>query len=114
MKISDIAKHYNISSAALRYYEKIGLMPCIYRKNGVREYGYEGCRQLETILLLKKMNMPLSYIKEYIWSAKTESDVKSKRKSLLIRYKNELDMRISELQAGSERLNKLITTLEST
>lgn len=58
--------------------------------------------------------MPLSYIKEYIWSAQTESDVKSKRKSLLIRYKNELDIRISELQAGSESLNKLITTLENT
>ncbi len=54
MKISDISKKYNVSSATLRYYESIGLIHCIERdRTGIREYGYNDCIELESVLFLK-------------------------------------------------------------
>ena len=106
MKISDRSKKYNVSSATLRYYESIGLIHCIERdRTGIREYGYNDCIELESVLFLKNMNMPLKDIKEYMTLKHQGDDAKIERKNLLIRYKNKLDMQINELQSS---LNSLI------
>ncbi|HPC76849.1 MAG TPA: MerR family DNA-binding transcriptional regulator, partial [bacterium] len=45
MTISEVSKKYEISPDTLRYYERIGLIPKIYRNgNGIREYTEEDCR----------------------------------------------------------------------
>lgn len=41
MNISQIAENFALTPATLRYYEKIGLIPDIQRKNGVRNYSDE-------------------------------------------------------------------------
>lgn len=113
MRISDVSKKYNISSAALRYYEQIGLMPHADRsQTGIREYGQKDCAELEFILRLKNMNMPLKDIKEYLTLNRQTEDAQTKRKALLIRYKDKLNMQISTLQSSLESLNYLISEFD--
>ena len=39
MTITEVSKKYDLSADTLRYYERIGLIPSVHRKeNGIRDY----------------------------------------------------------------------------
>ena len=60
MKISEVSEKYNLPAATLRYYEKIGLLENIEKKNGIRNYQD---KDLETIHFIQKEEL-LKEIKE--------------------------------------------------
>lgn len=43
MTIAEVSEKYDIPAATLRYYEKIGLLPRVGKKNGIRDYSEEDC-----------------------------------------------------------------------
>ena len=72
--IGQVTKMYNISHDTLRYYDKIDLLkPSIKKENGYRYYTIREIELLEIILLAKKLEIPIKYIKEII--EKEDEDV---------------------------------------
>jgi len=65
--IGEMAKIHNISTQTLRYYDSIGLLKPRHKdeENGYRYYDIEQFAQLDSILFLKKLGMPLKDIKKY-------------------------------------------------
>ncbi|SFB58210.1 DNA-binding transcriptional regulator, MerR family [Cohnella sp. OV330] len=64
--IKAIAIMTGLTEDALRYYEKIGLLPRAKRReNGRRMYRKEDTQLMELIICLKKMGVPLKDIKEF-------------------------------------------------
>ena len=64
--IKEISRMTGLTEDALRYYEKIGLLPRARRReNGRRMYYKEDTQLMELIICLKKMGVPLKDIKEF-------------------------------------------------
>ena len=63
--ISEIAEMMNVAPSTIRYYDKIGLLPNIKRKNGIRVFEDEDFEWLRVLNCLKNTNMPPAVIKEY-------------------------------------------------
>lgn len=48
MKIMEVSEKYNIPTATLRYYERIGIIPPVNRnKSGIRDYTEQDCAAVE-------------------------------------------------------------------
>ena len=78
--ISEISKLMNINPSTIRYYDKKGLLPNIKRINGIRVFEDKDFEWLRVLNCLKKTNMSLKKIKEYV-------DLTLKRdESLIKRY----------------------------
>ena len=66
-KIGDVSKIYNISTDILRYYEKIGLLiPDSRSSNGYRYYSEKQLWKLSNIRNLRKLEVGLKEITEYL------------------------------------------------
>lgn len=65
--VSEVAKQLNLSIDTIHYYEKIGLISGLSKnKRGYKIYTEKDILSLRFIINLKKTNMPLSVIKQYI------------------------------------------------
>ena len=103
MKISEVSKKYKLSSATLRYYEKIGLLKNIEKKHGIRNYTEEDLNTIHFILYMKKSGFKLEDIIEYMKEDKT------KRLEMLLNQKEEL---LKEIKEKEETLNFLNYKIE--
>jgi len=105
MIISEVSKKYGMTLDALRYYERIGLIPPVPRKpNGIRDYDDYSCGWIEFIHCMRKSGIPVEVLVEYVHLYQQGSKTKEARKELLQEELNRLDDRITNLQATRERL----------
>ncbi|MGL5642979.1 MAG: MerR family transcriptional regulator, partial [Paraclostridium sp.] len=67
-KVGEIAELFDINKKTLRYYDEIDLFKPSYidEKNNYRYYGINQFDQLNTIIYLKELGMPLSKIKAHL------------------------------------------------
>lgn len=93
--IKDLVIEHSITSRTLRYYEEVGLI-CSTKKNNIRYFDKVNIDKIELILILRKINLPLSDIKELLDSFNTENFNK-----ILEANKNLLE---DEIKASSKRL----------
>lgn len=68
LTITEVAKYRRLSSDTLRYYDRIGLIKPNYvdKTNGRRYYSMEQCEHLGTIKELRKLNLSLNEIEEFM------------------------------------------------
>ncbi|WP_206918711.1 MerR family transcriptional regulator [Alicyclobacillus suci] len=96
--IADISKQTGLSYDTIRYYEKIGLLPPIERKhNGQREYSQRHLDRLIFVLRLKRTNMPLKKIKQYL--VLTAANQYEACYQLLHQHKCKIESEMAEMQA---------------
>ena len=63
MKIGEIANETGLSISNIRFYEKKGLLaPSRKEESGYRDYTVEDVNRLKTILLYRKMGLPIETI----------------------------------------------------
>lgn len=97
--IKEVSEITGISSYTLRYYEKIGLLTFVKRdQNGVREFAAKDLIILKTIECLKKTNLPLKQIKNYLRLMDQGLDSAAARRELFVRQKQKVTTEIAELQ----------------
>ena len=66
MKISEVSEQCDISADTLRYYERIGLLPPVNRKNGgIRDYSDLDVRRVEFIKCMRSAGLPIETLIEY-------------------------------------------------
>ncbi|MGN0600875.1 MAG: MerR family transcriptional regulator [Oscillospiraceae bacterium] len=108
LSITEVAKYRRLSSDTLRYYDRIGLVKPNYvdKSNGRRYYSMDQCEHLGTIKELRKMNLSLNEIEEFMTCRNLE---KSER--VLSRHLEVLKKEIEEKQKLYSILEKKLDFL---
>ncbi len=101
VSISDVCEATGLSPRTLRYYEEVGLLPGVRRREGGRRaYGADELERLSFIQRLKALGLSLAEIKELnaIYSiGESTGAMLSHLHRLLTGHLAELDARIAEL-----------------
>src|SRR5690606_5955277 len=100
----EVAKQRNISVRTLRYYDQINLLnPSFRDDNGKRYYSEEDLFQLEKIIILKSLSLPLEDIRHIL--------EKLSYKQVLISHYNYLQEQLSKLQTSISNTASLINII---
>lgn len=109
MTISEVSKKYGLPADTLRYYEKVGLIPPVHRKeSGVRDYTPTDCGWVEFIKCMRGAGLSIETLIEYVALFRCGNRTLQKRKNLLIKERDALAARLKEMQAVLKRLNHKI------
>lgn len=106
MKINDLAKKYNVSIRAIRYYEEIGLINSTRNVSNIREFNELNIERLELILFFKNFNFTLHEIKNILNNLDTNT-IKPLFYSKMIMLSNEIKRLNNEKQILSAALDVL-------
>lgn len=93
--IGQFAALHEINKKTLMWYDEIGLLkPACIKENGYRYYNYQQSSTLETILMLRELNVSLEEIKQFM-----ENRTIDRFDGLLREKIKELDQTISHLKS---------------
>ena len=95
--IKQIADMMGVTTATIRYYDDEGLLPNIKRINGRRVFGDEDFKWLRVLNCMKKINMPIKKIKEYVELSKLGDSTLGERYNLILEQKEVIKNQIEEL-----------------
>jgi MerR family redox-sensitive transcriptional activator SoxR len=65
--IGEVARQVGIRPSALRYYERIGLVPAPHRVNGQRRYDEETIRHIRFVLLAQRAGYTIAEQQRLLW-----------------------------------------------
>ncbi|MFS0882163.1 MerR family transcriptional regulator [Metabacillus niabensis] len=102
-KINEVANLYDISSHTLRYYEEIDLVVPMRGNNNYRIYTEEHLQKLNIIRDLRKLNMSLEQIKDYL-----ENRTVDKTINLLKTQNDFIEKELKDLQEKQRRISERI------
>ena len=106
MTITEISKTYNLTADTLRYYERIGLIPRVNRKeSGVRDYTEEDCKWVEFIKCMRSSGLRIEVLIEYVKLFEKGEETKQVRKEILIEQRNQLIEKKNNIEETINRLN---------
>jgi len=109
MTIGKLAKHAEISTDPLRYYEDESLLrPTRKTEAGYRLYGQDAVRRLDFIKHAQHCGMTLSEIRQLLELKADDRSCCSDVRSLAIRKKLQLEQKIKTMKAMSQALSELI------
>lgn len=112
LTIGQFAKLHEINKKTLMWYDEIGLLkPYCIKENGYRYYNYQQSSTLETILLLRELNMSLEEIAQFM-----KNRTMNNLDFLLSEKVEELEQRIAHLKSVQKILQNHqshIKTLQS-
>lgn len=105
MKIGELAVRARLNSSAIRYYERIGLLPIAQRQGNQRRYSAEALNRISLIRFASEMGFTLSEIKLFLSGIKEDAPVGPRWKKLARR-------KLSEVQETIDRSRRLKSLLE--
>ncbi|MCL2532452.1 MAG: effector binding domain-containing protein [Oscillospiraceae bacterium] len=107
MTISEISRSFQISTRTLRYYEEIGLIQSIKKDDyAYRTYDEATITQLQQILVLRKLRIPLKQIGLILQSENTAEIIEAFRQNL-----NEVNDEITALSTIRDIIGTFIERL---
>ena len=113
MTISEVSEKYGLPADTLRYYEKVGLIPPVHRKeSGIRDYTPQDCGWVEFIKCMRGAGLSIETLIEYVALFRRGNRTLQKRKNLLIQERDALAARIAGMQQVLKRLNYKIEVYE--
>lgn len=106
MTISEVSEKYGLPADTLRYYEKVGLIPPVTRKeSGVRDYTPEDCGWVEFIKCMRGAGLSIETLTRYVALYRKGNRTLKQRKQLLIDEREHLQERMKQMQQVLKRLN---------
>ncbi len=113
MNISEAAIKTELTPVTLRYYERIGLVSAIKRKNGgVRDYNEADLDWLNFIKCMRSAGLSIESLIEYTTLYNQGDDTVTERKNILIEERVHLEQKYQEIGETLEKLNKKIAMYE--
>lgn len=104
--IGEAAKMLNISTSALRYYDKEGLLPFLERSDGgIRKFRQEDLNWLFVIECLKKSGLSIKDIKHYITLSIKGDETIDERLDIFLKQRERVVSQIKELEKTLDVLN---------
>lgn len=115
MKIAEVSKEYGLSADTLRYYERIGLLSNITRtESGIRDYSEQDCARVKFVKCMRGASVSIEALIEYMTLFEQGDETLEARKNILEEQRDLVQARITEMQAGLDRLNYKIENYEQT
>lgn len=107
--IAEVSKKYEISVDTLRYYERIGLIPSVRRKeNGIRDYSDTDCGWVEFIKCMRGAGIQVEALIEYVSLFQQGDGTQEARKQILLEQREQLAARMEDMKQTLARLDKKI------
>ena len=100
LPISDVARRFGLRPSALRYYERIGIVPPPRRVSGRRRYDLEALRRLAVIKSARQAGFTLEDVAQ-LFSGFDSSARPS------VRWKNIAQRKLAELDAAAARIETM-------
>ncbi len=107
MKIGQLASRAGLNASAIRYYEKLGLLPQPQRQGNQRRYPAEALNRILLIRFASEMGFTLNEIKLFLSGIKENAPVGPRWKKLAHRKLDE----VKQLMQRSRRLKSLLEHL---
>lgn len=115
LTITEVAAAYSLTPDTLRYYERIGLIPCVGRtSSGRRDYQEADCRWIEFIKCMRAAGLPVETLILYVNLYQQGDETFDARKMLLIEQRSILSKRMEDMQNTINRLDVKIQRYEDT
>lgn len=105
MTIKEVSEKYGISQDTLRYYEKVGIIRPVTRKNGIRQYGEQELSNIEFVICMRSAGVSIETLIQYIQLFDQGEGTESARRQLLIEEREKLKHKIADMNAALEKLN---------
>ena len=96
MTIGEVARRVDLNASAIRYYERIGLMPPATRVSGQRRYGQETVQRLGLLKAAKRLGFTLEET-HLLLTAEADGEPADQMRSLARRKLAEVDGLIEQL-----------------
>jgi DNA-binding transcriptional MerR regulator len=103
MTIKEVSEKYSISQDTLRYYEKVGLIRPVTRKNGIRQYGEMERKNIEFVLCMRGAGLPIENLVEYMRLCEQGDETVERRRQILVKQREVLKQKIAEMNAALEK-----------
>jgi DNA-binding transcriptional MerR regulator len=114
MKIAEVSEQYSISSDTLRYYERIGLIPPVNRKeSGIRDYNETDMKRVEFVRRMRSAGLPIEVLIDYIGLVQQGDKTIEARKEILKEQRELLVTRMEEMQKTLDILDYKINVYEN-
>jgi MerR family transcriptional regulator, aldehyde-responsive regulator len=114
MKISEVSEKYGISSDALRYYERIGLIQPVNRnEGGIRDYIDIDVKRVEFIKCMRSAGLPIEVLIEYVGLVQKGDNTIKARKEILKEQRKQLAAKMNEMQKTLDLLDYKIEVYEN-
>ena len=112
MTIKEVSEKYDISADTIRYYERIGLIPHVPRKeNGIRDFDEAACGWVEFSKCMRSAGVQVEALIEYV-DLFFKEGTEEARKDILIEQRARLQEQYEQLKATMERLDYKIAHYE--
>jgi DNA-binding transcriptional MerR regulator len=106
MLIAEVCSKFNLTPDALRYYERMGLIPAIKRtSHGIRDYSEKDCGWIGFVKCMRNAGVQVGTLAEYVKLFKQGDITSGERKQILIRERSRISKHVSELQEVLARLD---------
>ncbi|MCY8055676.1 MerR family transcriptional regulator [Bacillus inaquosorum] len=111
--LKEMMEHCQMTEDAIRYYEKIGLLPPVKRKaNGHRAFSEDDKKRLIFIRCLKKTGMSLEEMKPFLSLQEQTDRLDDHQRALLKNYQDKLKQKQKELQTIWELIEEKLESGE--
>lgn len=112
MTIKEVSEKYNVSPDTIRYYERIGLIPHVPRKeNGIRDFDEHACGWVEFSKCMRNAGVQVEALIEYV-ELFFQKGTEAARKEILVEQRARLQEQYDQLKATMERLDYKIAHYE--
>src|SRR5258708_20275715 len=111
LTISEVARQVGLQASAIRYYERIGLLPRAPRMSGQRRYDTTALYRLAIIQRARQLGFTLSEIRHLFFGFRDITRASERCRRLSQRKLTELDDLMDGIKAVRVALRNLITNL---
>lgn len=108
LTISEVAQQVGLKSSAIRYYERIGLLPAARRISGQRRYDATALYRLAMIQRARQLGFTLDEIRHLFFGFRNVTRVSERWQQLSRRKMSELDNLIEGIKSVQRLLKKMM------
>lgn len=109
MNIAQVARQFDLTTATLRYYERVGLIPPVNRKkSGIRDYDEDDIKWIEFIKCMRNAGLTIEALIEYTTLFMEGNSTVEARKNILIDERQRLIEKRIEIDETVKRLDRKI------
>jgi MerR family redox-sensitive transcriptional activator SoxR len=113
LNISEVAREVGLRSSAIRYYEKIGLLPPAERKGKQRQYDTTVLYRLAIIQRARQLGFTLDEIRQLFFGFSSVAHASERWQQLSRRKLAELDNLMDSVKAVQRLLKKMMQNCRS-
>ena len=115
MRIGELAQRVGLTTDAIRYYERLGLLaPARRTESRYRDYGPEASDDLEFIKKAQSLGLKLTEIREVLEIASGGQPPCDHVRTVIAAHLDDVELKLRELRALRSTLKTTLTRLDTT